>query len=557
MIAGRGDAVYWMDLLVPPRRTWLLQPRFPTPFSKLPPQVWLRRTRAAARWAAVLLCAAAWCPAAALPAHAAPVDPRLGPLLDAAGPGQTIPVWVLLRDKGPVGKAQPDVVSARSLRRRAKVRPAGALVDSQDMPVYEPYAAAIAAHSTRVRQRSKWLNAVSVDATRAQIDRLRALPGVRKIEFLTRFAAHAPAAVQPDAPAPPAPPSFKTGAAGERTHALDYGNSLTQNALVNVPAVHDLGYTGAGVLIAHFDNGHRLLSHQAFATLQVVAGRDFVDHDGNPAPPPNAPDTFGAHGIATLSVLAGFQPGQLIGPAYGAELALARTENDASETPVEEDNWVAAAEWADSLGADIVSSSVGYNFFDVPYEGHTWEDMDGNTAVITRAADWAAARGILVVNSAGNESFNSMHNTLLAPADADSCLTVGGVWTPPGATQPERYVTSSVGPTTSNPPRIKPDVVALGANVWFAGTTSPSAYTMNSGTSFACPMVAGVAALLLSAVPSATPAQLRDVLRATASHPNTPDNQTGWGIINAAAALQRLRSAVQPATFSGVKQRYR
>ena len=393
-----------------------------------------------------------------------------------------------------------------------------------------------------------------MDATREQIGRLQTLPGVKAIELLVRFPAAAPAAVSPDRAAPP---SAKSGRPGERTHTLDYGNSLAQNALVNVPAVHDMGFTGAGVLIAHFDNGHRLLSHQAFATLQIVAGRDFVDHDGNPAPPPEAPDTFGAHGIATLSVLAGFQPGQLIGPAYGAELALARTENDASETPVEEDNWVAAAEWADSLGADVVSSSVGYNFFDAPFPGLTWEMMDGNTAVITRAADWAAARGILVVSSAGNEGFNSMHNTLLAPSDADSCITVGGVWTPPGMTVPERYVTSSVGPTTSNPPRTKPDVVALGANVWFASSANTSAYAMNSGTSFACPMVAGVAALLLSAVPSATPRQIRDVLRATASHPNTPDNQTGWGIVNAAAALQSLRSAVQPATFSDVKQRYR
>lgn len=502
----------------------------------------------------MLVCAAGWTFAAAPPTCAATLDPRLRPALEAAGPATSIPVWVLLRDKGPVRKAQPDAVSARSLRRRAKVRPAGALLDVQDVPVYEPYVAAIAAQGVRVRQRSKWLNAVSVDATREQIERLRTLPNVRSIEFLTRFAARTPATVSPG---PATPPPSKTGRMGARTHTLDYGNSLAQNALVNVPTVHDLGYTGAGVLIAHFDNGYRLLSHQALAALHIIAGRDFVDHDGNPAPPPAAPDFFGAHGIATLSVLGGFQPGQLIGPAYGADFALARTENDASETPLEEDNWVAAAEWADSLGADVVSSSLGYNSFDPPDVGWGWQDMNGNTAVITRAADWAAARGIVVVNAAGNEGFNSTHNTLLAPADADSCITVGGVWTPPGVTVPERYVTSSVGPTTSNPPRIKPDVTALGANVWFAGTTSTSAYALNSGTSFACPMVAGVAALLLSAAPSATPTQIRDALRATASHPNTPDNQTGWGIVDAAAALQRLRTAVQPATFSGVKQRYR
>lgn len=491
---------------------------------------------------------------AALPAPAATLDPRLSAALAASPAGDVLPVWVLLRDKGPVQKAAGDAVSARSLRRRAKVRPANALVGLQDLPVYEPYVRAIAAQGVRVRQRSKWLNAVSVDATRSQVEALRALPAVRAIEFLTRFGPRE----QPDISLePPAPGPTKSGRGNARTHALDYGNSLAQNALVNVPALHDLGYTGAGVLVAHLDNGYRLLSHQVFASLHVVAAHDFVDHDGDPAPPPATPDFFGAHGVGTLSVLAGFQPGQLIGPAYGADFALARTENDASETPLEEDNWVAAVEWADSLGADVVSSSLGYKDFDLPSPSWGWQDMNGNTTVITRAADWAAARGIVVVNAAGNEGLNTMHNTLLAPGDADSCITVGGVWTPPGMTVPDRYVTSSVGPTTSNPALTKPDVAALGANVWFAATLNTSAYGASSGTSFACPMVAGVAALLLSAAPSATPLQIRDALRATASNAGNPNNFVGWGIIDAAAALQRLRTPVQPVTFSDVKRRYR
>jgi len=482
------------------------------------------------------------------------IDPRLAPALAATAPGQPIPVWVLLRDKGPLQKTSLAAVSTRSLRRRAKVRPASALVDLQDMPVYEPYVSAIAARGVHIRQRSKWLNAVSVEATPEQILALQTLPAVRTIEPLKRFG---PRVVEAVTPEPATAQPGKAGGAGAHPHTLDYGNSLAQNALVNVPALHDLGYTGAGVLVAHFDNGYRLLSHQAFASLHVVATHDFVDHDGNPAPPVSAPDFFGAHGVSTLSVLAAFQPGQLIGPAYGADFALARTEDDGSETRLEEDNWVAAIEWADSLGADVVSSSVGYKDFDVGFMSWTWQDMNGNTTVITRAADWAVARGIVVVNAAGNEGLNTMHNTLLAPADADSCITVGGVWTPPGTTVPERYVTSSVGPTTSVPPRIKPDVAALGANVWIATATGPAVYAASSGTSFACPMVAGVAALLLSATPSATPMQIRDALRATASHAGAPDNQTGWGIIDAAAALQRVRTAVQPASFSAVKYHYR
>jgi subtilisin family serine protease len=253
-----------------------------------------------------------------------------------------------------------------------------------------------------------------------------------------------------------------------------------------------------------------------------------------------------------LSTIAGYAEGKLIGPAFGASYVLARTENDASETPLEEDNWIAAIEWADSLGIDIATTSLGYLAFDDPYGAHTWQDMNGNTTLITRAADMAVARGIVVLNAAGNDGFNAMHNTLLAPGDGDSVITVGGVWP-----DSMRYTSSSVGPTTSQPPRIKPDVMALGAAVWVAATGSTTHYGQSAGTSFACPLTAGVVALLLQACPSATPMQIRDVLRQTASHHDTPDNQHGWGVVNATAALAQLRTAVQPTSLSKLKGLYR
>ncbi len=493
------------------------------------------------------------------------VQPRLARVLTQTPPAAPIATWVFFTDKGPVQKATPDdVVTPRSLRRRAKVRPANALVDAADLPVCEAYVARIAALGVHIRQRSKWFNAVSVDATAGQIQALQARPEVRSMELLTRFRRAAPEmtpAPVPEKIAPRAGHGPRSSAAQPpTTHTFNYGNSLPQVALSNIPALHDRGINGQGVLVGHFDNGYRLLSHEALASLHVVGAHDFVDHDADPAPPVTAPDFFGAHGIGTLGTIAGFRPGQLIGPAFGADFLLARTENDASETPLEEDNWVAAMEWADSLGVEVTSTSLGYLTWDDAFSGQnlTWQDLNGNTAIMTRAADHAVALGIVVVTAAGNEGASTQgHNTLLVPADGDSVITAGGVWIPPGATESERYFTSSVGPTTSLPPRIKPDVAAQGAAVYIAGTGSTTAYGYSAGTSFACPLVAGVAAMLLSACPSATPLQIRDALRSTANHAANPDNQVGWGVVNATAALAALQTPVTPVSFSDLKKRFR
>ena len=166
-------------------------------------------------------------------------------------------------------------------------------------------------------------------------------------------------------------------------HSLDYGNSYNQLALSNIPQVHDSGYNGQGINICVMDAGFNNLSHEVFQDMNIIAMWDFVNNDSNVADQSDSGD--GTHGTAVLSIIGGFKEGQLIGPAFGANFILAKTENTESETPIEEDNWIAAMEWADSIGVDVTSTSLGYLDFDLPYVSYTWEDMNGNTALITKS----------------------------------------------------------------------------------------------------------------------------------------------------------------------------
>lgn len=468
------------------------------------------------------------------------VDRRLTAMLQRVTPDQPVLAWVFFTDKGSnvlLKSTNPsDLVSERSLRRRLKVRSLENIVDETDLPVQQEYVQEVASRVQRVRQVSKWFNGASVQATRRQIEELAFLPFVRRIEPVARFTRNLS-----EEQVEQRPSSRSIDPQRSRTSNFDYGPSFGQLNQINVPAIHEMGNYGQGVLIGVFDNGFRLLSHEAFDTLRtrIVATYDFVDRKVSVIPNNPSP-SFGAHGVVTLSALGGFRQGQLIGPAFGADFLLARTENDSSETPLEEDNWVAAIEWADSLGVDVTSTSLGYLTYDPPYTSWSWEDMDGNTTVITRAADMAVARGIVVCNSAGNNGFHPQHNTLNAPADGDSVLAIGAV-----ESNGKRASFSSVGPTTSHPPRIKPDLMAQGVAVRAAHPDNPSEYVYSGGTSLSCPLAAGVVALLLHAKPSATPMEIAGALKRTASRADSPDNQYGWGIINALAALRQLQPPVQ------------
>ena len=463
--------------------------------------------------------------------------------------------WVYFRDKGHGGLLKGQQLEAmarahlseRAVQRRLKRGSGSSLFDFTDVPVYPGYIRRVRAEGFRVWTVSKWLNAVSVFASPESIGRLRSLPFVRKVDPVNVF-------IRPPIGQKPAKkwetPAFEKAI---RDHSLHYGPSFRQDSVIHVPEVHDLGYNGSGVLVGMLDTGFNWKHHKAFQNLNVVAEYDFIHHDSITANQAKDslyfPDKPGqdSHGTETLSSMAGFDPGELIGPAYGASFALAKTEYVPTETRIEEDNWVAGIEWEDSLGADVVSSSLGYLDFDNGFTYDPKTQLDGNTAVTTIAADLAVKKGIVVVNSAGNEG-HTHPTTLITPADGDSVIAVGAV-----RMDGEIASFSSDGPTSDG--RIKPDVVAPGVSVYVVSPYTTDGYTRSSGTSFSCPLTAGVSALILSAYPELKPMQVRDALRNTANNAKHPNNLYGWGLIDAYKALEYAKKEVEAGNGTAIPKK--
>lgn len=475
------------------------------------------------------------------------IDPRLLPYLEAPG-GDSIAVWTEFRDKGEDGPAdlarrlaEADALltpRARARRVRAHVHP---LVDERDLPVEPRYLAELAALGVRPIAVSRWLNRAAVRLPSRQLAGLAGLECVARVtpvEKATRISMETgPAARIPARSPGQGAPRRSDSLAPESPSAIDYG--LTRDPLlqVRIPAVHTCGYTGRGVLIAILDEGFPGYDvHEALRDRVLDPGftRDFVEGDVDV--------TNGfllGHGTWVLGLIAGNRSGRYVGAAFGARFALARTENFVSESPAEMLYWGMGAEWADSLGADIINSSVGYFNFDDPQFDYGYSDMDGHTTDVTRAAEIAAAKGLLVVAAVGNEG-QSPWRRLIAPSDAngDSVLTIGAV-----DAFGDTAAFSSVGPTADG--RIKPDLVALGVAVPLVAPFGPGdTYESNNGTSFAAPLVTGLAACLMEAHPDSTPVAIIRALRASASRASAPDDKVGYGLPDGLLALHGVPSGV-------------
>jgi serine protease AprX len=456
--------------------------------------------------------------------------------------------WIFFRDKGTASLPKANagggrgIVSDRSLRRRAKVRPADALIDAGDLPVNSRYLTALRQQGIRVQAVSKWLNAVSAQLTDAQVSQLHALNFVRGLQRVAKSVRRP----EPERETPLNKLSATDPIALPRTMAgtLDYGESALQNLQLNTDSLHAIGVTGTGVLVGMLDSGF-LTVHNSYNNLTVVAQYDFVQGDTIVADEPNkAPLDYHPvtgqsqqkHGSQTLGCIGGFKEGFLIGTAYNAEFALAKTEIVHSEVAAEEDYWVQGIEFLDSVGVDIVSSSLGYANEFTDKTDYTPADLDGKTAITTIAAEAAFARGIMVFASAGNERGN-VWNNLITPSDGPNVIAVGAIDNNGALT----YF-SSPGPTADG--RIKPDITALGLSTFtmYPDADSLGWYQRVNGTSFSCPLTAGVGAQILSAHPNATPTQVREAIIQSADRYGTAnvDNNFGYGVPNALQAALSL-----------------
>ena len=456
-------------------------------------------------------------------------------LLESDRDASKIKVWISFTDKGLASEqersaalaAAANDLDAHSAARRARVF-GQVLVDEFDLPLCESYLETLESQGVELLHQSRWLAAVSARAPLEVLARVAKLPFVRSI----RLVASARRRANPTLPPPPPPPAPPWGGLeGSRTH-LDYGPSLGQFEEIHIVSAHRRGLSGAGVRIAFLDTGY-WRDHPCFQRM-LAEGRlldqwDFIGRDGETQDEAGDPAGQHNHGTSTLSLVAGYEEGELIGAAYGAQFLLAKTEDVSSETPVEEDYWVAAAEWAERRGADVLSSSLSYT------EWYDYSDMDGETAVTTLAADIAVSRGVVVCVAAGNWGTQDWYY-IGAPADCKSGIAVG-------ASQPDgsMWDDSSHGPTFDG--RIKPEVVARGALTYTAvvpgGHGGSDLYRELDGTSVACPLVAGAAALILEANPTWTPAEVRAALIETADTFDTPDDHRGYGRIDVTAAIDQ------------------
>lgn len=415
-------------------------------------------------------------------------------------------------DRNPNNTSLETLVSLKAIERRSKNGINNA--DYRDLPVWQGYIDKIKSAGLSLHCKSKWMNTALFKASSSiDINTILDLPFVKDILIVKK---------------PGIKSSFSNKLDFQET-ADDFSAYDRPITMVNGYPLHNSGYIGNNVLIAILDGG--FISADQISSLNHLRNRkgikytyDFVN---------NAPLVYNSstHGTAVLSILAGKITGFIAGTATGADYLLLKTEDIATEFPCEEDFWIAGAEFADSAGVDIISSSLGYYTFDDPSLNYKYSDLDGNTAFITIAADIAAAKGILVVNSAGNER-NKEWKRIIFPSDGDSVMTSAAV-------QGDNLISafSSAGPSYDR--RVKPDISTMGVSVPLQ--TATNSVTRGSGTSFSCPVLSGMAACLIQAVPEAGNYDIIEAIRASANRVSAPDSLYGYGIPDMLMALNKLQ----------------
>lgn len=434
--------------------------------------------------------------------------------------------WVFFNDK-PDAAAQLNTplnfLTQRALDRRELQ---GIALVENDVPIYQPYIDGItAANGIVVMAKSKWLNCLHIQGSIEDISALAQLPYVNHIRF-------ADISLNSKKPMPKtiSPVNKQMDVLGD----FNYGNSSNQIQMLNGHLLHQANYTGAGKIIAVLDSGFINVNSTApferlFTNNLILGGYNYVSRNT---------DVYSLHnhGTMTLSCMGGYVEGQLVGTAPDAQYYLFVTEDVSQESPIEESYWVEAAEEADRLGADIISTSLGYFKFDNPNYGHYYDEFTGDEAFASKGANIAFSKGMIVVASAGNSGASpEPYNHIGVPAEATNVLAVGAVMSNEG------YATfSSIGPSYDG--RIKPDVMAQGQNAYVA--TTSGTVQAGSGTSFSCPIMAGMIASFWQAVPGLSNQAVLDLVKQSADRFANPTNQFGYGIPDFQLALDNAQLSV-------------
>ncbi len=396
-------------------------------------------------------------------------------------------------------------------------------IDELDVPVNEAYITQLKNTSgITVHAKSKWMNAVYVRGSQANIDALTNLPFVTEVEFADKSLNRKPFQRTTE-------DKFRIENEESRV-VYDYGAAANQVEMLGVDFLHEENLTGEGMVIAVLDSGFpNVMTNPAFSDIvsdgRLLGTYDFAERQINV-------DGTGSHGAQTFSDIGAFLDGaeKFVGTAPDASFYLFRTEFAPTENPVEEAWWVEALERADSLGVDVVNTSLGYQDYDNPNYDHTYQDLDGETTIAARGGNFAFAKGMLLVTSAGNDG--NGFGFVATPGDSKGILTVGAV------DSSGNYVDfSSFGPTVDG--RIKPDVMAQGRDA--AVVDRDGNVGFSNGTSFSSPIMAGAVASLWQARPEAKNSRIMELIRESSDLFNNPSNEMGYGIPNFEEAYNALQ----------------
>lgn len=391
----------------------------------------------------------------------------------------------------------------------------------EDIPVAQQYLNVLAQDGHVPVTQSNWLNAITVVSTSQKIGDIASHPFIKCVRDLGLIVPPRTTARKWNGAQ-----SLPQTVAGYDSVVYHYGPAATQLDRLHVTPLHQLGFDATDVRLGFFDTGFRWREHEALRTRKIISEYDYVFRDSVTENQDGDDPSQDGHGSATLGAATAYMPDSIIGPAYNATIMLAKTEDVRSETPKEEVNLANALEDMERKGLDVASISLGYFHFDSPYVSYTYKDLNGDSAVSTRAVTNAAKFGVLCCVAAGNTG-ESEEKHIMAPADAKPIITVGAL-----ELNDSIATFSSRGPTADG--RIKPEIAAPGVDV--RCTNNVGGYMTLTGTSLATPLVSGACALIKQIHPVAGAQQIRSAVIRTADHYFTPDTAYGYGRINAYAA---------------------